>query len=770
MEEALRAGPEAVAEFFAGMAEPQRRAHGPRLLALYKALQQAPYQQPVEGFAYNLLHQSLPLALLACATQSELLSLRIWLQPDEVTLRIIQDREPAWLEQWAYQLLQKNPAHFALVWSLCQKGLIGLTVSESFLLGLINAPRRKSVLSFLQEEPRLLALVDRLFEVEGQGEVSLAAFDKYTLEQDGWSYALVQLSRSGALSRSHLLRLSLQALGRDFETFRAGWHSRFHESLEPQLEERVQLVEDYLPLLGSRVRPTVSFALKALQQIDRAGQLPLLAFLDQLPSVLASPDKGTAALGLKILLRNSDRVEHEQLLNCLDEGLCHTHPDIQSAALEALARLEPRPDRARWSARESILAASLVPRWRAWLKCPDSKVAVAEAVPLDLPVERPVLPCTGMDQLVQLTARLLEGPDSGLSVEIWLDGLVRWGRPEPRLAAPLLKRARHLVDKHRRLHYPAAPALKVSLAWLVLGWLQPEQPNPPLPGRRQDFLQRRLDEVAEILKGETLPGLLALPERPGGWILADRSQATGWPLDRQAARWRRPGPASEAPGYLVEVTQYEQYTFRRLIVQWPDLELPFEPQKPPEDIAWRRWQSIAWPAGRELWATQGLEQIANNLDWSEADWADRAYLENLLLDQPLGPRACLLLAFGLACKQAEQLTLAVDACLLALGRGHLDGRQIGQALAEAVATDMIKPSRWAKTLAQVAQEQPHHVWRALHSVAQLGELLPLLWELCHQLAKAPEPDVCARLSAWVGGGKQARLARQLAQMQSEFKG
>jgi hypothetical protein len=759
IEQVLSQGAQAVRSFFQPMNETERRRQAPRVLALYKAWSKAGYSSPVEGIAYPILVESLPCALLACANLNELKSVRSWFHDNEVLLGVLEDRRPDWLSQWAGQLLERNPYAWGLVRTLCRRGWIDRPPGEAYVLGLIVGARRTSVLEMLERDSQLLENLPELFEVEGHGEFSLAAHDKYLAAERSWSYALLQLSQSGRVERSHLLRLSLEALRRDFENFRAGWYSRFHESLQPTAEERTRLTEAYLPLLGSRVRPTVSFALKALQIVARAGLLPVEEFAVEVGPALASPDKGTALMALKLLLRQNEPAD--LILERLGEALRHPQPEVQATALEALEKREPRPDLLRWSDFGSGIAASLQARWRAWLGGPEPTGLANPVATTPAPTsESAVVACASLDELIQRTARILEAPQDPIGIEVWLDGLVRFPRPDARLAAPLLKRARRLVENHNRHNLSSRPPLQIALARLVCQWLDPARPLNDPQTEAKDFLQNRLAEVALRLHAGPGRGLLALPDHPAGWVEAQLSDPD-WPVDQAAARWRMPHKVPDAPAFKVEVNHYSTLIHRKLCVQWGVQPMPFEAEASP-DLAWRRWQSIAWPAGREFWACQGLEAIANNLDWWEAAWADRVYLENLLLDLPMGPRARLLLAFGLACKQSEQVGLAVDACLLALGRGHLNGGLLGESLQAAAATEMIKPSRWARSLEQVASAQPAAVLEAIQAVAELGELLPLMWELCHQLGQSPHPQLRERLAAWPGGGKQARLARQLA--------
>lgn len=776
LRQALKRGAAGVQALFQGVEESQRRTLAPCVLDLYGLWDKASYGQTVDGFAWTDLSASLPCALLATANLRELKGVRCWYHGLKEALAILESRRPPWLGEWASDMLQRNPHSWSLVRLLCRQGLITPPRGEVYILGMVTAPGRGAALDLLQKDPDLIDHLEDLFQIEGQGEFSLAAYDKYVSKENSWSYALQELSRQGQIERTRLLQVSLEALGRDFETFRAGWFSRFHESLQPDLEERCALQSFYLPLLGSRVRPTVSFALKALQAIAKAGRLPAEDYGREVTPVLTSPDKGTALAALKLLLS----LAPQQLTEYLALSLTHPHPEVQDTALKALEKYEKRPRAEVWAHLGAGLAASLQARWAQWL---------GSALPAQGPSPNPtselvresdrIEPCTDLGELVQLVAQLLEDPRPAWEVERCLDGLVRFARPpQTRLSEPILKRATSLIQKHQRNKSPfqqQTPPLQVALAELIRHWLEPSQPT--ILDKRH-FLQERLLEVAQMLTQGGGSGLLALPERKAGWLseatLQRRLEAAQivWPRDQEAARQRLPGPARPVPYYRVETTVHDQFTHRNLRVDWsaaarfPESCLA---QSPPEDAGWLSWLGCFWPAGREFWATRGLEAIANNLDWWEARWNDRLYLENLLEDQPLGPRAALLLAFGLGCKQAEQVGLAVDATLLSLERTHLHPDGLGAALAEAAHSQMIKPARWAKSLAQVGQLQPEALLRALEkllvsapTVFDVGPLLPGLWELCHQLNQPLSDGARSRLANFPGNGASARLARKLS--------
>ena len=67
--------------------------------------------------------------------------------------------------------------------------------------------------------------------------------------------------------------------------------------------------------------------------------------------------------------------------------------------------------------------------------------------------------------------------------------------------------------------------------------------------------------------------------------------------------------------------------------------------------------------------------LANNIDWSEAEWGNKTYLEPLLDgDEPLGELARTLLCLGLSAKEPGEHVLAADALAAAISDGRVDGQ------------------------------------------------------------------------------------------------
>jgi hypothetical protein len=188
-----------------------------------------------------------------------------------------------------------------------------------------------------------------------------------------------------------------------------------------------------------------------------------------------------------------------------------------------------------------------------------------------------------------------------------------------------------------------------------------------------------------------------------------------------------------------------------------------------------RWLATVWPGGRHAWFAAGVSRIAGNIDWWEAEWRNRVFLEALLEpDTDLGEPGRRLLGLGLGAKEPGEAGVAVDALIRGIEDGRLSAESLGTALTELAATGLIKPPRWARTLAEGARASALHsavargaLERLLSAApdwrpADLGAVLELLLELCAQAgAGVTDPAARAYLAAQTGGGKAAKLAATL---------
>ena len=180
------------------------------------------------------------------------------------------------------------------------------------------------------------------------------------------------------------------------------------------------------------------------------------------------------------------------------------------------------------------------------------------------------------------------------------------------------------------------------------------------------------------------------------------------------------------------------------------------------------------PACQEAYFADGVRTIGNNLDWWQAQWADKAYLERLLDPAvAMGPMATLLLALGLAAKEPGQQALAVDALVATWREGRIDPDALATQLRALSATPLVKASRYARSFRAALRIDPatHALLfrllceMAVASPAEPQRDLALLLEILLELALAHGhalPDATrVILRDMTARGRAGQLSRQL---------
>src|SRR5712691_3825562 len=275
--ERVRAGDlEAIRRAVKGLPEADRRGLAGSAQALLRETRAARMGQitgktwPYEG-DFGTVLRCAQVLVLATVTPAELRKIGSWgVPPDELALEVLVDRSSSldeFVDAIASQTSNRWSSRFALMRSVVRTCNLAPPGNAGYILAMINGLEQgqTTIYAALMADPDLLEHeVWRLFEIEGGGETSLAAHDKYTPEEKSWSWALTKLSAEGHVPRARLLDDSLAALRRDFAAFRAGWFSRFHDALLPTPDERRERTRDYLALVASPISATVSFAVRAL--------------------------------------------------------------------------------------------------------------------------------------------------------------------------------------------------------------------------------------------------------------------------------------------------------------------------------------------------------------------------------------------------------------------------------------------------------------------------------------------------------------------------
>ena len=190
-----------------------------------------------------------------------------------------------------------------------------------------------------------------------------------------------------------------------------------------------------------------------------------------------------------------------------------------------------------------------------------------------------------------------------------------------------------------------------------------------------------------------------------------------------------------------------------------------------------RYAATLLPCDLGAFFAEGARAIGNNLDWWEAQWQNRAYLEPLLDPAtPMTPMARLLLVLALAGKEPGQTAVAVDALVHAHAQGRIDStKALADTLRELLATPLLKAARLHRSLQAALRADPRIaglVFELLCATLQarpedpprdIASLLGLLLELKVEGARTLPDEARAALAAMKLGGNGRALQRQLLQ-------
>jgi hypothetical protein len=426
--------------------------------------------------------------------------------------------KPRWLDGLVARELRQasttfwSRGGFVRVRLLERLGLVELDPDDTYVLAMVSSlgPGKAEA---LRSDPDLVdRALWRVFEVEGSGEVSLTNVDRFG--GDEWRTAFLELGADGTLERSRLLSACLAALGRDFAAYRAGWYSATYLALKPTDDEVVASQEGLRRLLGAAVPATVSFAVKGLVRVQRAGRLDAVETLELLPAATLVKAKGTALDALR--LARACATEHPvAVATVAHAALGHPHADVQRAAATLLA------DCGRGDV-VSAAADDLTPSVRHELGLDVDAVGpaatggtAATGTPMGArPVQRlagRAAPVAASD-LAERVAALLEDASDAAELEAVMAALVAPDVGES--LVPLRKRAKAVVVRGPRTDLGDS-WLPGQVARVVLRLVGEPAPAaaPSLPAQR--FVVQRLGELRE-----SAGPLLATPDLPGGWVSA----------------------------------------------------------------------------------------------------------------------------------------------------------------------------------------------------------------------------------------------------------
>lgn len=718
---------------------------------------------------------------------------------------------------WNY----RNYVHRAVI-----AGLIERPQTDEYLQSLFFGDLRRDsniVLRHVAADPGLAPYLLQLFDHEGSSDGSFAAVEKYCHEPElHWSHAFLTLCERGVYTRTQLLDKTLGALACDWPQFKSSWFSRFHERLAPTIDEMAAFAPRYLALCHSRIAPTVGLAVDAIALLYKAGHVDDAQLCEALQPVISSAVKGRVLSALELLGQVVKRApERASAVSAIAvHALAHTGADVQKKAITYLQAWgldadgqEAARNYAPFVSAVNQTALAKLAGGLGTLQAPAAPPAASVPVPpanlSPLDPSRALIPLTQVPDLVERMAYVLENPADVDEWERVAEALVRMA------PIPAQDHAAFLALKKRikRLDWSTKP-LGFAIARLMACALDGQgtrkeamtlQPDQAV--NTQNFIAWRTHSlIAQAATGLGLPPLSA-PTHHGGFIdprqlearIAAYQQAgASISASEQAfARMRLPPANTDAKTPITfdwQVTSSDPndggYVFHTLHVTGSPKPHPIGDHdyatllcaKHATGLRWGneheaahiRFAASLQPADLEPFFAEAARALGNNLDWWEAEWQNRAYLDVLLEPTtPMTLMACLTLALALAGKEPGQTVLAVDALARGVQDGRLNTTALGETLARVWATPLVKGPRYGKSLAAAAQAHatmPAAVFALLCAMVEvnpeaprkdMAPLLELLLELklAHQLSLPP--NTCAALAAMRLSGKSKAAAQSI---------
>lgn len=504
-----------------------------------------------------------------------------------VILRILRARKPDWLDRWvAKELEGRGNEDWRLLRQLIREALCSRPTNDAYIVKMVQRyagfrPHQDASLAeTLKADPGLLEHeVWRIFEVDPGNDTLLNEGDVHQAPSGtpvcwlGWAGSLKVLSQEGRLDRGRLLRASLAALNRALQPKNTSWFWKFHESLQPTIEERVGLQSHYMKLLASPVPPVVGFAIDALLEVGKASKLDEAGLVEAVGPVFQLRPKLQPLNALRLLKQAARQpAVKSPVARAATAALQHEKTEVQETALDLLEELADPGCVAALETRLETLAPSLHGRARILLhriQGLESPMSAPVSEPPDVlamldtiraeaasmpeawrgPVEidalckgelRPVrlellaiprldpaariTPIHDLDELMEGLSAAVENLQDADEFERLLNGMSRLFHPRPAdfqaRTAPLVQRIRKLTEHWSQLRLLNL-GLRFGLFSLINCWCNgtpPFETDPEKSGGPLWFLAYRLRELTLRIWERKPAPLLASPTHRHGWL------------------------------------------------------------------------------------------------------------------------------------------------------------------------------------------------------------------------------------------------------------
>ncbi len=292
-------------------------------------------------------------AVLATGSLEQVIACDWHVIPDpELLIEVFDTFQPAWTNAWVQHVLDENPymiRHLHWLWDadLCKRPssvsfIHGLLATHVFLhwpveTSALRAKPARSDQRLVTTPAKQAELINdfwRFFEVKGRGEFSLGYLDLGS----AWRARFIELCDNGQMPRDRLLDASLAALTRDFNQAETRCFARLYWDLEPTAEEQHARCDRLLALIGAELPSTVSFAVKAVKQVNKDYPVPAANLIEALKPAFVSPGKGTVIEAIR-LAKDAVKRSPDTRMAAIDgivQGLQHKSKGVPEASLAIL--------------------------------------------------------------------------------------------------------------------------------------------------------------------------------------------------------------------------------------------------------------------------------------------------------------------------------------------------------------------------------------------------------------------------------------------------
>lgn len=190
-----------------------------------------------------------------------------------------------------------------------------------------------------------------------------------------------------------------------------------------------------------------------------------------------------------------------------------------------------------------------------------------------------------------------------------------------------------------------------------------------------------------------------------------------------------------------------------------------------DNLALLRWAGSLCPGLKESFIARGLNRFWNM--W-EVDHESVAFLEPLADPfTELRPVARMALGIGLAMREANYRTLAIDGLIGAMETGRLNPAEFGHSLGRLMQSGHYPMGRWTKSLGEAARVSPAHAKAVFdtfehclcgdpaNAPSDIAKLLEFGLEMKAELGARVTCAAARKYLAGLKPGRAAKLARQL---------